>query len=228
MRGELDSNVLRDLSIKVCQYFLDFLESDFKKQQSPRRRIILQNEFGFKAGMRISPYITLQTIILELLRKPIEQEIEFEFQPKKYLKRLSQSLTQVIKEHVNAVRQEQIDAVIHHITQQVVVNVKARIETPEKWIEDIQFELHRELSLQIVRPLLTLIDEALSRQAYSQEDTIYNAENDMVLRISLPLDEVLVDVLARYSVSADTTELIEVAQERLSINVIQRTLKEYF
>lgn len=228
MRGELDSNVLRDLSIKVCQYFLDFLESDFKKQQAPHRRIILQNEFGFKAGMRISPYIKLQTIILELLRKPIEQEIEFEFQPKKYLKRLSQALTQVIKEHVNAVRQEQIDAVIHHITQQVVVNVKARIEAPEKWIEDIQLELHREVSLQIVRPLLTLIDEALSRQAYSQEDTIYNAENDMVLRISLPLDEVLVDVLARYSVSADTTELIEVAKERLSINVIQRTLQEYF
>ncbi len=29
---------LKELSIKVSQYFLDFLESDFKRQQAPRRR----------------------------------------------------------------------------------------------------------------------------------------------------------------------------------------------
>jgi len=50
----MDPKILNDLSIKISQYFLDFLESDFKRQQAPRRRIELQTDNGFKSGMRIA------------------------------------------------------------------------------------------------------------------------------------------------------------------------------
>lgn len=43
----IDGNTLRELAIKVSQYFLDFLELDFKRQQAPRRRIIMQTEENF-------------------------------------------------------------------------------------------------------------------------------------------------------------------------------------
>ena len=52
--------VLNNLSIKISQYFLEFLESDFKRQQAPRRRIVLQTDSGFKAGMQVSPYSQLK------------------------------------------------------------------------------------------------------------------------------------------------------------------------
>jgi hypothetical protein len=47
---------IKEISIKVSQYFLDFLESDFKRQQAPRRRIVLQNESGFRSAMRVAAY----------------------------------------------------------------------------------------------------------------------------------------------------------------------------
>ena len=49
-------DTLKALSIKVSQYFLDFLESDFKRQKAPRRRVVLQTESGFKAGMSLLSY----------------------------------------------------------------------------------------------------------------------------------------------------------------------------
>jgi hypothetical protein len=63
----MDGNTLRELAIKVSRYFLDFLESDFKRQQAPRRRVILQTDAGFRAGMRIAPYPKLQQEICKAL-----------------------------------------------------------------------------------------------------------------------------------------------------------------
>src|SRR5258705_206930 len=59
---------LKQLSLKVSQYFLDFLETDFKRQQAPRRRVILQTPSGFKAGIPLSPYRTLLDAVWNVLR----------------------------------------------------------------------------------------------------------------------------------------------------------------
>ena len=59
--------VLKNLSIKISQYFLEFLESDFKRQQAPRRRVVLQTDNGFKAGMRVAPYAGLQSDLWKIL-----------------------------------------------------------------------------------------------------------------------------------------------------------------
>jgi len=93
-------NVLNNLSIKISQYFLEFLESDFKKQQAPRRRIELLTPNGFKSGMRIAVYTELQKTLWDLLEKPINTELTFSFTPKSYFKQLSNPLKLIIKEQV--------------------------------------------------------------------------------------------------------------------------------
>jgi hypothetical protein len=75
----IDSQTLRDLAIKVSQYLLDFLESDFKRQQAPRRRIVLQTENGFRAGMKVAAYPGLQHNLWQLLDKKTEGELRLKF-----------------------------------------------------------------------------------------------------------------------------------------------------
>ena len=38
----MDGGTLKEFANKVSQYFLDFLESDFKRQQAPRRRVVYE------------------------------------------------------------------------------------------------------------------------------------------------------------------------------------------
>lgn len=40
--GDMIPETLKQLSLKVPQHFLDLLESDLKRQQAPRRRVIVQ------------------------------------------------------------------------------------------------------------------------------------------------------------------------------------------
>ena len=93
----MNSEILQDLSIKISKYFLEFLETDFKRQQAPKRRIVLQQDNGFKCGMRIAPYAELQKAIWNLLEKPISDELNLTFKPKTYLRQLSNSLKLVLR-----------------------------------------------------------------------------------------------------------------------------------
>lgn len=224
----MQPEILKNLSIKVSQYFLDFLESDFKRQQAPRRRIILQTDNGFKAGMKVAPYQGLQTSIWRELNKPISEELQFLFQPKNFHKQLSNSLKLVIKEQVETISQHSVDAVINELVNKSKLTLDEALRSPEEWIESLHLVFMDEISTQIIRPMLSLIDEALSKQAYSQVDSVFNAEIDLVTRLAKPLEDVLTEVLARYAATRNNEELLEVAKERLNLEVIKKSLVEYF
>ena len=171
----MEAEILKNLSIKVSQYFLDFLESDFKRQQAPRRRIILQTDNGFKSGMKVAPYKTLQSAIWNELNKPISEELEFLFQPKSFNKQLSIALKLVIKEQVETMDQSAIDAVVNQLVNQSKSTLDIGLSSPEDWIESLHLIFMDEISTQIVRPMLSLVDDALSKSSYSQVDSIFNA-----------------------------------------------------
>lgn len=148
-------NTLSDLSIKISQYFLEFLESDFKRQQAPRRRVILQTDNGFKSGMRLAPYAELQKTVWELLNAPVNQELSFVFKPKTYNKQLSNALKLVIKEQVETISQSAVDAVKTELINQAKSTLGESLRAPEEWIESLQLVFMSELSTQIVRPILS-------------------------------------------------------------------------
>jgi hypothetical protein len=108
---------LKQLSLKVSQYFLDFLESDFKRQQAPRRRVILQTASGFKAGMALAGYRSLQDALWNALGKPWDAT-EIAMTPRAFTRALSQPLRLILKEQVAALNRESVDAVIVAVVQQ--------------------------------------------------------------------------------------------------------------
>ena len=224
----MEAEILKNLSIKVSQYFLDFLESDFKRQQAPRRRIILQTDNGFKSGMKVAPYKTLQSAIWNELNKPISEELEFLFQPKSFNKQLSIALKLVIKEQVETMDQSAIDAVVNQLVNQSKSTLDIGLSSPEDWIESLHLIFMDEISTQIVRPMLSLVDDALSKSSYSQVDSIFNAEADLVKRLAKPLEEVLTEVLAKFLATRDTAELESISPERFNLEVVKKILIDYF
>lgn len=224
----MEVDILKNLSIKVSQYFLDFLQSDFKRQQAPRRKIILQTDNGFKSGMKVAPYKTLQSAIWHELNKPICEELEFLFQPKSFNKQLSLALKLVIKEQVETMSQTSIDAVVNELVNKSKLMLGVGLNSPEDWIESLHQIFMDEISTQIVRPMLSLVDDALSRSAYSQVDSIFNAEADLVRRLSKPLEEVLTEVLAKFLATRDSAELEQVTPERFNLDVVKKILIDFF
>src|SRR5450756_572596 len=64
----MDSATVRELTKSVSSYFLNYLETDFKKQQTPGRR--LQREGGLHVGLSLSRYAPLNAAFWAALSQP--------------------------------------------------------------------------------------------------------------------------------------------------------------
>jgi hypothetical protein len=93
----MEATTLREIALRVSQYFRDFLESDFKRQQAPRRRVVLQSDSGFRAGMRIGTYPELQRDIWKLLSKPSSGDLSLSMQPRRYTRPIGPTLKRIIE-----------------------------------------------------------------------------------------------------------------------------------
>ena len=224
----IDGNTLRELAIKVSQYFLDFLESDFKRQQAPRRRIVLQTETGFRAGMKVAAYPGLQHNLWQLLEKKTEGELHLKFQPRTYTRPITATLRGIIREQINAVGEDVIALVRAEVISQASTTRGKAIENPEEWVDEIRTMLAAEIGTQIVRPLLALLDGPLSHQAYSVQDSIFSAEGELIDVVAAKVDSVLPDVLSKYLATGDATDFHSALNDLLTLDATRQSLITYF
>lgn len=224
----MDGNTLKELAIKVSQYFLDFLESDFKRQQAPRRRVVLQTDSGMTAGMRIAPYPGLQQDVWKILERPTNEAGRIKMVPRSYHRPITPTLRSIIREQVQALAEQSLEVVrietIHHAQA-----TKGRaVENPEKWVDDVRKLFAAEIGTQIVAPLLAMLDGPLSQQAYSVIDSIFTTEGELIELAASEADAILPEVLSRYLANGDTSELTAVLNDSLTIEKVRNGLTEYF
>src|SRR5438128_6731784 len=97
-----EQNNITGFAEKVSRYFLDFLETDFKRQQAPHRRIQLKNDSGFRTAVPLRKYQRLYTDIWGLLSSPVDQLQRFSLPQSRYTARISQNLKDLIRQHVDS------------------------------------------------------------------------------------------------------------------------------
>lgn len=199
----MDAAILREVSTSIAGYFRDFIETDFKKIQTPSRRIVLQAETGFRAGMRLKPYEMLERDIWKLLQQPSGEQMQLRLSPRKYTRSLSPVLLKVIEEQIRAIDPAQLGAVHAAVAEVIAHSYAAAGADPEEWVEKVRRALCDQVSAHIVRPLIAKMDAPLQRQAYSIIDSLYAVETELVEAVAGELGGHLPDILARHLAQRD-------------------------
>lgn len=148
----LDGLTLRPIAMRVSQYFRDFLDSDFKRQQAPRRRIALTSDTGFRSGLRTSPYPDLDRDLWALLSRPTGEDLSLTVTPRKYMRPISAVLRKVVEEQVNAIPQSAVDTVHHAVIQAAIGSYPRAVQNPEAWVDLVQDELCGKVGEHVIRP----------------------------------------------------------------------------
>jgi len=224
----MENGVLRTVAAEISGYFRDFLDSDFKRQQAPRRRIILTSESGFRSGLRTSPYPALDRDLWTLLSKPISEELSFTMTPRKYTRPISEVLRKVIAEQVNAISDSAIATVRAAVLDRAATTYARAVENPEEWIESIQHKLAEQIGEAIIRPLIAHLDGPLKAQAYWVIDSLHAAESDLIGRVGGDLSRVLPEVLAKLLPTGDSTPLTDALEQFLTLEGTRIALIAYF
>jgi hypothetical protein len=225
---KMDNQTLSDLATKVSRYFLEFLESDFKRQSAPRRKITLQTESGFRAGMKVSNYPGLNSALWAALATPSNEPKEIKLTAGQFTRPMTSSLKGVIKEQILAIEAERINSVQKSLVESAISTRIHALDNPERWIDEVRLSLASSIGEQIVRPLIAILDGPLSSQSYSLVDSIFALEGELIERLGSDLDGLLPEILARYLALSDEGELVQTSAATFTLDTVQRDLISFF
>lgn len=105
LRPSQPESPLKGLGQRVCRHFLDFLETDFKRQQAPRRRILGRTESGQPTSINLRKYRKLYEEIWKAAAKPLNEASRFSITRKAYTAHLSPILQDLIAKHVASIEE---------------------------------------------------------------------------------------------------------------------------
>jgi hypothetical protein len=99
MSQAVADSAIKEVSTQVLRYFREFVSTDFKRIQAPRRRIQLKTQDGFRCAIDLRKYPTLFKDAWALLSKP-PQEMTLRFSRRAYRAQISPVLRNLIDQFV--------------------------------------------------------------------------------------------------------------------------------
>ncbi len=213
---------------QVLRYFQDFIQTDFKRQQAPRRRIVFKNDSGFRMGVPLRKYPVLYDAIIKKIKAPISKGLEFSIPKGRYTSPLSSTLRDLIRQQVQAIP----DEAFLEIRNSTLTYAKSkRIEGSkhaEKYVDDVSIRFVEEAGQRIVLLLLSLLEEPFKQWSYSAVESVYDIEADLSDTITIPAIEQFPAALNTLITTGDHALLTAVLDEFFSPSEVRQSVLRFF
>lgn len=227
-RPEELGSALTEFSGKVCRYFLEFLETDFKRHQAPRRRIQLKTDSGFRCGIPLRKYPKLSEKIWTLAAKPVSEDTRLKLARKVFTSPISSTLRNLIAQHVESIDPDAF-ASVRRETAAYAQRQRARgVDHPEKYGEEVGLAFVELVGTHIIRPILALLDGPFREQSYSALESVFEIETDLIDGIVSSVLAQLPTAINTFVVKSDLTALNQVLEEFFTEREIRERIIAFF
>jgi DNA polymerase III delta prime subunit len=219
----LDGGTLREFSEKVARYFLDFLQSDFKRQPAPRRR--LQHDKA-SSHIRLEQFPKLASAFRSLLKEQTKEWKPIVVARGSFTRRLSNTMLDYLEKHIEAISDDVFDDYRASVQSFVELSVSGAGEDHEEWIESALFHASAEADDRIVRPLLNSVRSTILRDAAEPDDRAFELETALVGTVTSGLAQTLASALNDYRVNGEIAAVEDVLRTQISPDGTRSALKE--
>ncbi|MGH9427139.1 MAG: hypothetical protein ACRD2L_12650, partial [Terriglobia bacterium] len=226
--GPAPGSAIKGFASKVCAYFLDFLETDFKKQAAPKRRIQHKTDGGFRAGFRLNAYPALNRALRELLKKPVNNGLKFDIARGGYKAQINPVVADLIRRQVDAIEGVRWKSVRKDFIDAVTGDRALGIEDPEKYIGGVLAVLEHALTSKVIDPLLTTLDKTFQAQSYAAIESAFEVQVDLLGDLCNAIREQIPTVLNQYVISGDLGPVEHMLNELFSEEEAEERIKRFF
>lgn len=204
---------IRGFSQRVLRYFLAFLETDFKRQQAPRRRIQLKTDTNFRAGMPLRKYRTLFDAVWRLIQQPTKDGLTLRVKKGAHGAPISSILQNLIRQQVAALPSESFGGVRDQTIEYAKRNRPKSVVNPEKFVESVQVAFVEAVGTSVIQRVLALLDGPFREQAYSAVESVYEIETDLTDALAEAVLAALPEAVNTFIVNGDTGAMEKVLAE---------------
>lgn len=228
---EVVSAAIQDISgfsKKVLTYFMHFLETDFKRQQAPCRRIQSKSEAGFRLGVPLRKYPSLYKAAWDFASDAPAKGLKMLVAPGRYTAPMSPTLRSLISQHINEIDTESVKRVSRNAVQYAILHRSKAAANPERFVEAVQTQFVEEVGANLVHPLLALLEGTFKDSAYSAVESVYDIESDLTDALSTRVVEALPEAVNTLIVTGRTDALTSVFVEFFREQDVKQHIKAFF
>ena len=211
---------------ELSKYFMDFLETDFKKQKWPKRSIKTINSDNLRVGISLYKYPSFSSAVHKAFRKNFVDSLTLP--PNTYKTSVPKKTLSIVKELTNfTITKKKMEYVAEVIKQSILKITKQTNGDFGEIIAKITPAISTVIKKEIVVPLISSLDTQIIKLSSNDVETTYALEEE--------LTDVLCDLL-----KSKTEEIVKnfifekktnISEELLSIlkeTEVQKTIYSFF
>ena len=194
---------------EVCSYFMEFLQSNFKRGRFPKRHIKLKTPKGFKVGLDASKYPEFNNLLKRTVLKKFKDSAEkIKIEKGKYTKKPDKKTLDLVTKSVNSIKNNDIDKLKKFALKSLKDNSK-NFKKDSKSAHDNSFkEIEEQFKKIIINPIKDLCEPLILSQSVYDIDSLYTLEIGLSETLIGDLDEniseMMNDLLANSSKEINT------------------------
>ena len=179
---------------EVAKYFMNFLDTDFKKGRIPKRNTIQNTQKGLRVGFDLKKYPKLKQNLLTILNDGFKKE-ELKIKKGEYTSNIPDFFSFLIINKIGDISEENVEIVFSEIQKTIKENANSYTKEYDKFLEETIEQTKYIFTKNLILPFLDELDKPLENLDMTDENSRYQLETDMVDSLFSLFEEKFTEVL---------------------------------
>jgi hypothetical protein len=207
---------------EVARYFMNFLETDFKKRRIPKRNTVKSRKDGFQVGLNLDKYPSLKADINKLINKGFEGS-KFVIPKGKYVNKIPENLLNMIKRKIQSAKRDDLDVAIKEMSNTIIDFALVYKKDYESFLDKSTEEAVKVLSKKFIQPILDQLDKPLENLGLADENAKYQLELDILDVILSSYEKEWLEIFEKFF---GTPQKVDLNKEMAKILKLKRLILE--
>lgn len=212
---------------EVAKYFMNFLETDFKKRRIPKRNAIQKTQKGLKVGIDLEKYPKLKKTFFALLNSGFKKE-SLQIKKGEYVNNVPKNLFNLIEVRIKKLTEKDLDKVFNKIENMIEEKKVLYAKEYDKFLEESKEETKNIFSRNLIISLLDDLDKPLENLDIADENSKFQLETDIVDSIFAIFENKYTEVLQNFFQDKKGFDSKQNLQETIKLIEIKNNLIKFF
>ena len=205
----IEANTATDTGVRafakeVAKYFMDFLETDFRRRKTPRHTLKFSNESGLKVGINLKRYRLFSESVWKSLKRGFQAASPTVVKKGQHRHSIPEVTVKVIRQQIEQVSDERISALVSSMAVEIKACAARNAADPEAALTEISETCLGIIRGSLVEPLINeRLAEGLKKLNAGDEGTVYLLKEDVTAVLYGLVHPAIKEIIAKLILDAN-------------------------
>ncbi len=212
---------------EVAKYFMDFLETDFHRQRTPKRSIRSRNSDNLLVGLNLNKYPSFNSVVWKAINKGFDKNSLNTIAKGVYKTNIPKNLIDLIKLQAGKISQKQIGTILSEASVEIEKSATLYKNDYEKAFTTALENISKIVRTNLVLPFVGNLEKPLEGLELGDENSVYLMEEELTNVLTSSLENKTSEVLKRI-LAKETLNISNELKQVFDLDEVKNTVIAFF